>query len=51
MPKYNKPAACAIDDGLQTLAFVKVEGWLPMCDFMSGTGVIQQQLSVYFQRL
>jgi len=22
-----------------------------MCDFMSGTGVIQQQLSVYFQRL
>lgn len=25
MPKYNKPAACAIDDGLLTLPFVKVE--------------------------
>ncbi len=51
MPKYNKPAACVMDDGFQTLAFVKVEGWLQMCDFMSGTGVIQQQLSVSFQRL
>jgi len=26
MSKYNKPAVCVIDDGLQTLAFVKVEG-------------------------